>query len=881
MNRLSPVFFSLLLLSTFQISAQVLSGKISDESGNPIPYATVYVKEIRFGTTSNDIGNYELKLREGTYSILFQSLGFESAERRVEIHPGTTTLNISLKIKSYQLQGVKITPGSEDPAYAIMRKAIGFAPYYQNQISKFNAEVYLKGTFKFKKIAWYVKRMAKSEGEADELPKEGALYLTESVNEVRFTAPDKYEQTVKIIQSNFPDNGGDDPMQFINASLYQPKIGEIILPLSPYAFNHYKFRYEGFNMEGKRVVNKIMVIPRRKSQQLMEGFIYIADDYWNLHAAELSVETIFGLIKIHQNFSEVEKNVWLPVSHFFEIFGKIMGNEFDVNYTASVKYKDIALNTNVKPPIKLNDIQVAKTEEVKEEVQTLTKNKTKEEKRSEKIEELLQKDELSNRDMYKLSKLMREDVKEKDTAQNKSLELKDNYSRIKIDSLARKGDSALWQSIRPVALTPEELDGVKKMATTVEKKDSVKTQPDSVNQKPSIINDILFGESWQIDSISYISFSGLLSPSRVRFNTVDGFVYGIGFRYRKKSFFIRPVIDYAFNRKTLMGLVESGFEYAPLKRGEFSLIVGSSSTDFNRINGVNVLGNSVASLFFKTNYMMLYEHQFVEAENKIDLANGLRLKTSINYDNRTMLENNTDYSFYAKENRYYKPNIPLNDTAFGSYTPNHQSTVVKISLSYTPRYYYRMIHSKKYMVDSRYPTFFIGSTFALPGIAKSDADFVELSGGIKHSIRIEPSNDFSYRVEAGTFILHDKLYFTDYKHFNTQEIPVVLSGLSESFQLLPYYEYSSGSNWATGFVNYQSSYIALKYLPFLSKRFWKENIHASWLYSDGNKPYYEVGYSLDQIGLFGGVGFFAGFRGKEFYGFGIKASIQLRNEITL
>jgi len=84
-----------------------------------------------------------------------------------------------------------------------------------------------------------------------------------------------------------------------------------------------------------------------------------------------------------------------------------------------------------------------------------------------------------------------------------------------------------------------------------------------------------------------------------------------------------------------------------------------------------------------------------------------------------------------------------------------------------------------------------------------------------------------------------------------------------------------------GSINYQSPYIALKYLPFLSKRFWKENLYASWLFTSGNKPYYEVGYSMDQIGLFGGVGVFVGFQGKEFYGVGVKASLTLRNEVSL
>ncbi len=870
-----------LIYSYFGGATQTLKGKITDNENNPIPYATVYVKEIRFGTTSNEQGNYEVKLKKGDYTILYQSLGFETTEKRISIEKGTLILDIRLNLKSYQLQGVKVSPGKEDPAYAIMRKAIGFAPYYLNQISKYNAEVYLKGSFKFKKIAWFVKKMAKNADEGSELPKEGVVYLSESINEINFTAPDKYDQTVKKIRSNFPNGDGDDPMGFINASLYQPKTGDIILPLAPYAFSHYKFRYEGFNMENGRVVNKIKVIPRRKSMQLLEGFIYIADDYWNLHAAELSVETIVGKINIHQNFSEVEKNVWLPVSHYYEILGKIMGNEFDIKYTASIKYKEVSVNTALKPPSKFPETQLAREEPAKANQPSPQKKKTKEEKRAEQIEKLMQKDELNNRDMYQLSKLMSEDARAKDTSKITSLELKDWGPKIKIDSLAKKGDSTLWQTIRPVSLTPEEIDGMKQLAAETTKKDSLKNSTHSTKKRPGNVNGILLGKSWEIDSVTRISFTGFLSPDRARFNTVDGFVYGLGLRFRKRSFFIRPTVDYAFNRKTLMGNIETGFEYSPLKRGIFNVKIGSSSTDFNQSTGVSELGNTIASLYFKTNYMKLYEHQFIEMDNRIDIANGLELSTGLAYYNRTMLENSTSFSFNSKQNRQYSPNIPEKDTAFGSFLPNHSATEVKIGVSFTPRYYYRIHNNRKLMANSKFPTFFLNTTLAVPNVFNSDADFIKGVIGIRQKIRIEPSNELSYRFEVGSFIRRKTLYLPDFKHFNTQLIPVVLSDFTNSFQLLPYYEFSTGTNWASGNVYYQSPYLALKYLPFLSKRFWKENLYASWLFSSEKKPYFEVGYAMDQIGLFGGIGVFAGFQGKEFYGFGIKVSFKLGNEISL
>jgi hypothetical protein len=59
--------------------------------------------------------------------------------------------NITLQPIQYSLREVRIYSG-EDPAYAIMRKAIARAPYHLRQVENYEAEVYLKGSLNMKKI---------------------------------------------------------------------------------------------------------------------------------------------------------------------------------------------------------------------------------------------------------------------------------------------------------------------------------------------------------------------------------------------------------------------------------------------------------------------------------------------------------------------------------------------------------------------------------------------------------------------------------------------------------------------------------------------------------------------------------------------------------
>ncbi|MBI5219824.1 MAG: carboxypeptidase-like regulatory domain-containing protein [Bacteroidia bacterium] len=885
------ILFVFLTSFAFAVKGQALSGTTRDDKGEPLPYVTVYVKEAKFGTSSNKDGKYFLTLNEGKYTIIFQCLGYATVEKQFTVLKGLNTLNINLSVKPYLIPTVNVSSSAEDKAYAIMRKAIGMAPYYKNQVQEFTSEVYMKGSVKINKLSWAVKFATRKEKDA---PKEGSLYMQESLNNIHFTAPDTYDQNVKMIRSNFPsdDSGGDDAMGFINASLYQPKIGDIILPLAPYAFNYYKFRYAGFAKEGDRIVNKIRVIPKRKSKQLVEGYIYIADNYWNIHSADLTAETMIGTIQVKQTFGEVEKNVWLPVTYNFDIKGKFLGNEGAVNYVSSVKYKSVVVNKKIAAPANLAALNYdEKPEEKKTETKKNKKIKTdaqlkKEQKRKEEIEKLMQKEDINNKDMYKLAKFMDKETKEAaDTETIKNLEIKKTHT-IKIDSTARISDTAKWNIIRPVELTPEEAKGMIDLQKSLAMKDSTDKKKDTLKKRDTWYETILFGNTWRNEKKKRrISFSGLITPEQFRFNTVDGFVAGIDFYYRKSfentDISFNPVVAYAFNRNEAMGRLGCRFSYIPLRRGSVSFTFGSESADFNRREGVSALGNTVSSLFFRKNYMKLYEQQYGEIQNQIDLVNGLELITGISYYYRRMLENHTDFSFFFTDQKEYTRNIPVNDSVYGTLLPDHRAVIARLNLNYTPEYYYYMYKNRKRMLSSKYPTFSVDAKFGVPDIALSDVKFIHLEAGIRQNIKMGPNNRLSYRLACGDFLLKDRLYFTDYKHFNTQEIPVVVGDFPNSFQFLAYYKYSANSGYAQGFVTYQSPYLVIKYLPWFSNRMWMENLYLSALYTEKCKPYWEAGYSMNQIGLLCGIGVFVGFDKSKFYMVGVKASINLRGEIRI
>ena len=314
---------------------QGIRGEITDLEGQPVPFASIFIKELTRGTTNNALGTFSLPLPQGTYTIFFRSLGYSEVTRTIEIGEEYVELNIKLPPQTYMIPEVRISATGEDPAYWIMRKTIGFANYHLHEVLNYHAEIYIKGSAIAEKIPKAIQKRIQVE---DFNVKEDEAYMLESYNDVKFTAPDDYEMRVIASQNTLPGYTDNvNPMDYINASLYQQEIEGVVSPLARNAFSHYRFEFEGTFLQGSHIINKIKVIPRRKSQQLVKGSLYIVEDTWALHSSDLSVKTIAGTIYLQQLYANVIMDAWLPVSHKMQVNVDIIGVKAKVTYVSSLK----------------------------------------------------------------------------------------------------------------------------------------------------------------------------------------------------------------------------------------------------------------------------------------------------------------------------------------------------------------------------------------------------------------------------------------------------------------------------------------------------------------------------------------------------------------
>ncbi len=82
----------------------LISGKITDENGEPLPGASVVVKGTAIGTTSDLEGNYQLKIAEAA-TLVVSYVGYVSRE----IVPGSSTvINVQMQLDAAQLEEIVV-----------------------------------------------------------------------------------------------------------------------------------------------------------------------------------------------------------------------------------------------------------------------------------------------------------------------------------------------------------------------------------------------------------------------------------------------------------------------------------------------------------------------------------------------------------------------------------------------------------------------------------------------------------------------------------------------------------------------------------------------------------------------------------------------------
>ncbi len=873
--------FLILLLLPFILKAQGIKGTITNNDGEPVAYTNIYVPELKTGTTSNIKGQFELSLPRGNWNVLFQYIGYQTVAREFSIGNETKTIRVTLQLQNVQLAEVKVLASGEDPAYYVMRHTIAMASYYRNQVAEYNCDLYLKGTGVVYKIPRLFKKKMEKEGIKKNKP-----FVMESLNKIHFELPDKLNQRVIAMHST-GDDRNTNPMQMITTNLYNVGSYGIVSPVGRNAMKFYRFKLVGEFRDQGKLIDKIQVTPKVKGQGTFSGIINIVDGYWNIYSADLKFTMPMMNVRMRQIYGLVDTNTWMPTSLNFEMDLSAFGFGMKYNYVASFSNYEVKLNNKLDHSFlkllnKQEKQEAAVLDSMAQPESTVKEVKPPTNPNREKIAQLLNKEDLSNREMYKLEGLVNKETKR--TLPPEPLEIPE---RVIASSKAIKNDSDYWAKLRPVPLTEsediefEKKDSIGKAHSTPEYRDSIR----DVRQKFKI-SDIIIGRNYKYgeDSTHFrsnLSVPGIINVKTFSFNTVDGLTYSLPFSFNLndtlgRRFHTNASVTYAFSRKVLYGDVSTNYRYNGIKQQWFSIAAGHILEDFKGNKGITPDENEIYCTLFENNFQKFYDKQFISVQWGTEIVNGLLVKAGFQWAKRSPVSNHSNYKLIDLKNRNYTPNIPVIANIAPWQLQESIASSGMLQLSYTPRQHYRIRHHIKYPAYSHYPTFNLRYEKGFKNLLGSGADYDLLKFGIKQNLKVGFDDYLNYSLEAGQYLNAQKLYAADYTFFNSNDQYVTFSNPNDQFALARYYQLFSNKHFIEGHVNLVFDKLLLKRLPLLNGTLIRENLKISYMTSESISNYTEISYGLSNIFLLFDVEFNMGFQNWTNRQLGFRISINLK-----
>lgn len=780
----------LLLFVLFQLKgfSTEVSGTIrSAQRNEPLPFSSVLIKGTTRGASANNLGFYSISLDPGTYTLVFQYIGYQSVEQKLTIGKEPQKLDIKLVARDYQLNEVIVKTGGEDPAYAIIRNAIAKRLEHSKEIKNCTTEVYIKGQLQLRN---YPKSFLgqKVDFEDGDTSKRKMLLLSETI--AKYSVSEPSQKKIEVIStkvSGRSDGFGFSRPQIISFYDNNISLGDglnprgFISPIAENALNFYRYKFEGTFYEFGKEINRIKVTPKRAYEPLFTGYIHITENDWHVQSVDLKLlrqqqMQLLDTLTIQQQYIPVEK-FWVIKQQVIYPSGKFFGFDFFGSFLQV--YDQFNLNPNFKPKYFNNTI-----------------------------------------------------LKFYDSSNKKSMAYWDSIRPLPL-LLEEVKDYQKKDSLEKVRESPAYLDSL-----------------DKIRNKFTLGNLLLTGKFFsQRKTKTSLNIEPLINT--INFNTVEGGVINLMPQWRKqmegrKSLSITPELRYGFANKHFNPSISVNYTFGKKYIQSFSFSGGKKVFQYNNAAPISEFINSYYTLMSKQNYLKLYEADFFRLNYNAGIGNGLNFSGSMQFQNRRSLENLADIAFWKNiPNRSFSPNHPAE---FG--TPpmqNHQAFLVSAGISWLPGAKYVEYPDRKVNIGSGYPTFTLTVTKAFAGILGADANYTKWRLNISDDLDLKLAGEIKYSFTAGGFLQTSKIFEPDQIHFLGNQV-LFASPFTNSFQLAPYYRFSNtASLYGTGHIEYHLNGLLTNKIPGFKKLNWFLVTGANSLLMEKGNYYLEYFVGLENI----------------------------------
>ncbi|HXB40939.1 MAG TPA: DUF5686 family protein, partial [Bacteroidia bacterium] len=619
----------------------------------------------------------------------------------------------------------------------------------------------------------------------------GVIYLSESESKYHFRRPNDekeimYSSKVSGDNKAFSFNQlSDMKFNFYENLVYIDALSDrpFISPINENAFLSYRYHLLGTVFEDGKMINKIEVLPKRKTDPCFHGVIYIQENTWRIHSADMYLTKdakidFVDTLKIRQMHAPVRgDSVWMPIGMNFGFYFKFLGFKGDGYYNAVISDYEI----NPTFPKRFFKNEVLKVEE---------------------------------------------EANKKDT-----LYWKDNrpipLTKEEIDDYHKK-------------------DSISKRKGTKEYKDSIDRRANRFKVSSLLMGyhyqntfkKLNFNTSGIINSgIQYNTIEGVNAGMSMSLNKEYE-------DFREHNF--SGSARYGASNYLWGGSLHWDYLQKPEKFRHFSAHVQSLVQQFNTAGPISPLVNTAYTLFLNDNFMKLYKKTSASFTFRQELVNGLMLYGSAEYAERDPLKNTSPYLIIDDKKKLFTGNDPLYPMSDSSSFTSNNSLVLEVNFRIRFKQKYYTLPHRKINTGSKYPNIWVSYRKAIPTFgAVADYDLAMLS--VEDDIRLGLFGTFAYRVKGGYFLNNKTMYFMDYRHFNGNQTVIANGDYLNSFKMLPYYTYSTNKYYGEVHAEHHFNGFIFNKIPLIKKTKLQEVAGFHALFNDKISNYYEVNFAIENI----------------------------------
>jgi hypothetical protein len=748
-----------------------INGVISNKNGEPLPFASVYIKNTIYGVSSNAFGEYFIELKPGTYTIVYSYIGYQSKEKIINLNEVPQKINIILDEKDQNLIEYEVVSNTKNKALEIIekvkknkkkyiQKSFTSKEYSKNTIEKRQFKLQRKDTIEIwqldtsKTINFKndVLKFVESYGDFYSLESNRKNWSYEAYQDFADT---KQEQDFVIIQS-FEDFGEynitpqyevDDKYEFlislseIEFDLFENNINikiaskPIVSPLATGSRTYYKYDYLGLiPQKDSTKIHKIQITPRFKNELLLKGVLFIEDTTYSIKSVEL------------------------------ELSGPIQSEFKFENFHIIQNYKQFKSQNLIER--KIIDYTI------KEEIFKIIGNAV-----------------IINSDFQMIDKLP--DY------------FKKNQVKFFSDSAELISDQQ-WDSYRVIDLKNNELEYIE---YTDSLRNYYQSEQYALEQDSSYNKITLAKVLWEGigQKNRFKGYSFYIWPVVSQFNVfgIGGYRHNLGFNFNKNlndQFKISTEnrVDYGIVNKDFKGSTNISIISNDEKYKQLTIGIGDEFKPINRFP-------SISTAFSRSNYV---RSQQIQTAYRTEIVNGLYGEMKIEYCLQTPIDN---LDFESDVFNSTDSILELSPLAFEPYRKFES----RIQLTWLPFQEYYFKKNKKIVLGTKFPTANLIYRKGIPRILNSEVNFDYLEFGLNDEFTVPHLGKSKWNIQMGAFVNKKSLRVIEWKYFRGSDVGFFSNPLN-SFQLLENTLFTESSYIRGNYVHSFDGNIFNK-LPLISK----------------------------------------------------------------